>query len=81
MFAVLFILMVGLIFFLGYDGLIYFMGWIGGYVLLVLLFVLYLWKFGKYIVFDFVGDCYYLNVVCIVVVIVVIFVLMIYVVG
>lgn len=60
MLVVLFILMVGFIFFMGYDGVVYFMGWIGGYVLFVLCLVFYLCKFGKFIVFDFIGDCYYL---------------------
>lgn len=58
--VVLFILMVGIILFVGYDGGVYLMGWIGGYVLFVLCLVFYLCKFGKFIVLDFIGDCYYL---------------------
>ena len=48
--------MAGLISFLGYDGSIYLMSWTGEYVLLALLLVPYLRKFGKYTEPDFMGD-------------------------
>ena len=57
--AASFISMAGLIFFMGRDGSIYLIGWTGGYVLLALLVVPYLRKFGKYTVPDFVGERYY----------------------
>lgn len=81
MLVVFFILMVGIIFFIGYDGIVYLMGWMGGYVLFVFCFVFYLCKFGKFIVLDFIGDCYYFRIVCMVVVFCVIFIFFIYVVG
>ena len=57
--AASFISMAGIIAFAGYDGSVYLMGWTGGYVLLALLLVPYLRKFGKFTVPDFIGDRYY----------------------
>lgn len=54
--AASFLSMAGLISFGGYDGTVYLMGWTGGYVLLALLLVPYLRRFGKFTVPDFVGD-------------------------
>ncbi len=60
--AASFLSMAGLISVLGFDGIIYLLGWTGGYVLLALLLVPYLRKFGKYTVPDFIGDRYYSNI-------------------
>ena len=78
--AASFISMTGSISFSSYDGSLYLMGW-RGYVLLALLLASYLRKFCKYIVPDFVGDCYYSNAVRSVAVVAAIFVSMTYVVG
>ena len=43
----------------GYDGSRFLMGWTGGFVLLTMLMVPYLRKFGKATVPDFIGDRYY----------------------
>lgn len=51
--------MAGVISFDGRDSARYLMGWTCGYVLLALLLVPYLRKFGKFTVPDFVGDRYY----------------------
>ncbi len=56
--AASFISMAGLISFMGYDGTYYLIGWTGGYVLLALLLVPYLRRFGRYTVPEFVGDRY-----------------------
>lgn len=79
--AASFISMAGLVSFLGYDGSIYLMGWTGGYVLLALLLVPYLRKFGKYTVPDFIGDRYYSNWARLVAVVAALFISLIYVVG
>ncbi|MEJ6079738.1 cation acetate symporter [Vibrio sp. 1-Bac 57] len=57
--AASFISLAGIVSFVGYDGSVYIMGWTGGYVLLALLMVPYLRKFGKFTVPDFIGDRYY----------------------
>lgn len=57
--AASFISLAGIVSFVGYDGSVYLMGWTGGYVLLALLMVPYLRKFGKFTVPDFIGDRYY----------------------
>ena len=59
--AASFISMAGIISFNGYDGAVYLMGWTGAYVLLALLLALYLRKFGKFTVPDFIEDRYYSN--------------------
>lgn len=57
--AATFISMAGVIAQTGYDGSRFLMGWTGGFVLLTILMVPYLRKFGKATVPDFVGDRYY----------------------
>ncbi|MEM6253187.1 MAG: sodium:solute symporter family protein [Cyanobacteria bacterium P01_D01_bin.156] len=79
--AASFISMAGLVSFLGYDGSIYLIGWTGGYVLLALLIVPYLRKFGKYTVPDFIGDRYYSNWARLVAVIAALFISLVYIVG
>jgi cation/acetate symporter len=64
--AASFISMAGTLWLLGYEGLAYIMGWTGGYVLLALLLVPYLRKFGQYTIPDFVGARYEGHVVRIV---------------
>ena len=61
--AASFISMAGIIAFAGYGGSVYLMGWTGGYVLLAVLLALFLRKFGKFTVPDFVGDRYESNTV------------------
>lgn len=56
--AASFVSLAGVIAFQGYGGSVYLMGWTGGYVLLALLVVPYLRRFGKYTVPDFIGDRY-----------------------
>lgn len=56
--VVLFIGLVGIVFVLGYEGFVYVMGWMGGYCFVVFFFVLYLCKFGGYMVLDFLVNCY-----------------------
>lgn len=79
--AASFISMAGLISFLGYDGSIYLIGWTGGYVLLALLLVPYLRKFGKYTVPDFIGDRYYSNWARLVAVVAALFISLTYIAG
>ena len=57
--AATFISMAGVVASSGYDGSRFLMGWTGGFVLLTILMVPYLRKFGKATVPDFVGDRYY----------------------
>ncbi|MEO0414428.1 MAG: sodium:solute symporter family protein [Verrucomicrobiota bacterium] len=57
--AATFISMAGTIAVSGYDGSRFLMGWTGGFVLLTVLMVPYLRKFGKSTVPDFVGDRFY----------------------
>ena len=54
--AATFISMAGTVAIEGYDASRYLMGWTGGYVLLTILMVPFLRKFGKATVPDFVGD-------------------------
>ena len=56
--AASFISMAGALFLLGYEGLAYITGWTGGYVLLLLLLVPYLRKFGHFTIPDFIGARY-----------------------
>ena len=79
--AASFISMAGIIAFLGYDGSVYLMGWTGGYVLLALLLVPYLRKFGKFTVPEFIGERYYSKAARIVAVICLIFISFTYVAG
>jgi cation/acetate symporter len=57
--AATFISMAGTVALSGYDASRFLMGWTGGFVLLTILMVPYLRKFGKATVPDFVGDRYY----------------------
>jgi len=57
--AATFISMAGTVAISGYDGSRFLMGWTGGFVLLTILMVPYLRKFGKSTVPDFIGDRYY----------------------
>jgi len=57
--AATFISMAGTVAISGYDGSRFLMGWTGGFVLLTVLMVPYLRKFGKATVPDFIGDRYY----------------------
>ena len=57
--AATFISMAGLIASKGFDGAQFLMGWTGGFVLLTVLMVPFLRKFGKATVPDFIGDRYY----------------------
>ena len=79
--AASFLSLAGIVSFMGYDASGYIMGWTGGYVLLALLLVPYLRKFGKFTVPDFIGDRYYSNVARIVAVICVLFISFTYVSG
>ncbi len=79
--AATFISMAGLIAAKGYDGAQYLMGWTGGFVLLTILMVPYLRKFGKATVPDFVGDRYYSKTARGVAVICAIFICMTYIMG
>jgi cation/acetate symporter len=79
--AASFISMAGIIAFLGYDGSVYLMGWTGGYVLLALLLVPYLRKFGKFTVPEFIGERYYSKAARIVAVVCLIFISFTYVAG
>jgi cation/acetate symporter len=79
--AASFISMAGLISFMGYDGSIYLLGWTGGYVLLALLLVPYLRKYGKFTVPEFVGDRYYSQTARVVAVVCAVFISFTYVAG
>jgi len=57
--AATFISMAGSLATKGFDGSRYLMGWTGGFVLLTVLMVPYLRKFGKATVPDFIGDRFY----------------------
>ena len=79
--AASFISLAGIVSFVGYDGSVYLMGWTGGYVLLALLMVPYLRKFGKFTVPDFIGDRYYSQTARTVAVICAIFISFTYIAG
>lgn len=79
--AATFISMAGLIASKGYDGAQFLMGWTGGFVLLTVLMVPFLRKFGKATVPDFIGDRYYSRVARGVAVICAIFICMTYIMG
>lgn len=79
--AATFISMAGVVAINGYDGSRFLMGWTGGFVLLTVLMVPFLRKFGKATVPDFVGDRYYSKTARFVAVICAIFICMIYIMG
>lgn len=59
--AASFISIAGVISYLGYNGTPYILGFTGGFVLLTLLIVPYLRKFGKFTIPDFIAQRYYSN--------------------
>ena len=79
--AATFISMAGTLAISGYDGSRFLMGWTGGFVLLTVLMVPYLRKFGKATVPDFIGDRYYSKVARGVAVFCAIFICMTYIMG
>ncbi|MEO0447652.1 MAG: sodium:solute symporter family protein [Verrucomicrobiota bacterium] len=79
--AATFISMAGAIAIEGYDGGRFLMGWTGGYVLLTILMVPFLRKFGKATVPDFVGDRFYSNVTRAVAIVCAIFICLTYIMG
>jgi cation/acetate symporter len=79
--AATFISMAGTLAIGGYDGSRFLMGWTGGFVLLTVLMVPYLRKFGKATVPDFIGDRYYSNLARGVAVFCAIFICMTYIMG
>lgn len=79
--AATFISMAGSLSISGYDGSRFLMGWTGGFVLLTVLMVPFLRKFGKSTVPDFVGDRYYSQTARLVAVICAIFICLTYIMG
>lgn len=79
--AATFISMAGSVAIGGYDGSRFLMGWTGGFVLLTVLMVPFLRKFGKATVPDFVGDRYYSKAARLVAVICAIFICLTYIMG
>jgi len=79
--AATFISMAGTVALTGYDASRFLMGWTGGFVLLTVLMVPFLRKFGKATVPDFVGDRYYSKVARGVAVLCAIFICMTYIMG
>jgi cation/acetate symporter len=79
--AATFISMAGLLATCGYDGSRLLMGWTGGFVLLTVLMVPFLRKFGKATVPDFVGDRYYSKTARLVAVVCAIFICLTYIMG
>jgi cation/acetate symporter len=79
--AATFISMAGTLAIGGYDGSRFLMGWTGGFVLLTVLMVPYLRKFGKVTVPDFIGDRFYSKVARGVAVFCAIFICMTYIMG
>lgn len=79
--AATFISMAGSVAAAGYDASRFLMGWTGGFVLLTVLMVPYLRKFGKFTVPDFLGDRYYSNLARFVGVLCAIFICMTYIMG
>ena len=79
--AATFISMAGTVALSGYDASRFLMGWTGGFVLLTILMVPYLRKFGKATVPDFVGDRYYSKLARAVAVGCAIFICMTYIMG
>ncbi|MGJ8675886.1 MAG: sodium:solute symporter family protein [Akkermansiaceae bacterium] len=79
--AATFISMAGTVAISGYDGSRFLMGWTGGFVLLTVLMVPFLRKFGKATVPDFIAARYYSNAARLVAVICAIFICMTYIMG
>jgi len=79
--AATFISMAGSVAISGYDGSRFLMGWTGGFVLLTILMVPYLRKFGKATVPDFIGDRYYSKTARLVAVLCALFICMTYIMG
>jgi cation/acetate symporter len=79
--AATFISMAGAVAISGYDASRFLMGWTGGFVLLTVLMVPFLRKFGKSTVPDFIGDRYYSKWARGVAVICAIFICMTYIMG
>lgn len=79
--AATFISMAGVVAAEGYAGSRFLMGWTGGFVLLTVLMVPFLRKFGKATVPDFVGDRYYSKTARFVAVLCAIFICMTYIMG
>ena len=79
--AATFISMAGGIALSGYDASRFLMGWTGGFVLLTVLMVPYLRKFGKATVPDFIGDRYYSNFTRFVAVLCALFISLTYIMG
>lgn len=79
--AATFISMAGTVAISGYDASRFLMGWTGGFVLLTILMVPYLRKFGKATVPDFIGDRYYSKIARGVAVVCAIFICMTYIMG
>jgi cation/acetate symporter len=79
--AATFISMAGAVALSGYDASRFLMGWTGGFVLLTILMVPFLRKFGKATVPDFIGDRYYSKWARGVAVICAIFICMTYIMG
>lgn len=79
--AATFISMAGTVAVSGYDGSRFLMGWTGGYVLLTILMVPFLRKFGKATVPDFIGDRYYSNFARAIAIICAIFICLTYIMG
>ena len=79
--AATFISMAGTVAISGYDASRFLMGWTGGFVILTILMVPYLRKFGKATVPDFIGDRYYSKLARAVAVLCAIFICMTYIMG
>ena len=79
--AATFISMAGTIAIGGYAGSRFLMGWTGGFVLLTILMVPYLRKFGKATVPDFIGDRFYSKLARFVAVLCAVFICMTYIMG
>ena len=79
--AATFISMAGGLAVQGYSGSTYLMGWTGGFVLLTVLMVPFLRKFGKATVPDFIGDRFYSKAARLVAVICAIFICLTYIMG
>ena len=79
--AATFISMAGTVAISGYDGSRFLMGWTGGFVLLTILMVPFLRKFGKATVPDFIGDRYYSKTARAVAVVCALFICMTYIMG
>jgi cation/acetate symporter len=79
--AATFISMAGTVAISGYDGSRFLMGWTGGFVLLTMLMVPYLRKFGKATVPDFIGDRYYSRGARAIAVVCALFICMTYIMG